>query len=412
MPIRSNPGPQFSRRCAVTTTTRVASSCSRSASSGASYGALSRAAHWSASIAVLPVTNTRSAGDPLADEVLLVEKRRGQVERRDPGDQLAVQLLGEGRERVLGAQPGLYVRDRDLQVEGRERCGDRTGGVAVHDAGGRIGVVVALAHLPVRGAEGLGAELLEAEQHGREQLVEGQLGLPDAEVHMGGQPVERQHRLDDPRMLSGRNDERLAAFAVGHGAHQREQLDRFRPGADDDQHLPPGVGCVVLRRVEDDTGHAMSLLGRPRGPVRSGWSRCDQPTAAGSRLHPPDQVKRGHIRPGLARLPRQIRQGLRATKGGRIAMTTEQAKEQAAEPGQAPDREAVAWSLSARSFEFSAPLAAMPPIGALVTLTTGAARSSWARSSRPARSSGRRRPPEAPGCPAAGRWSPSARDRT
>ena len=52
-------------------------------------------------------------------------------------------------------------------------------------------------------------------------------------------------------------------------------------------------------------------------------------------------------------------------------MTTEQAKDQAAGQAQAPEQEAVAWSLSARSFEFSAPLAAMPPIGALVTLTTG-----------------------------------------
>ena len=92
------------------------------------------------------------------------------------GDQPAVELLGERREVVAaGAQPGLDVHDRDAQVEGRERGGERGAGVAVDEHG--CGVA-ALAHLLgvglARGdlVEPLAEEVLEAAHHRRHSLVE------------------------------------------------------------------------------------------------------------------------------------------------------------------------------------------------------------------------------------------------
>ena len=78
-------------------------------------------------------------GDVLAHEVLLVLRGRREVQRRDAGDQLAVQLLRERRQvEAAGAQARLDVDHGDAQVERGQRGGEGRARVAVHDGGERI----------------------------------------------------------------------------------------------------------------------------------------------------------------------------------------------------------------------------------------------------------------------------------
>ena len=73
----------------------------------------------------------------LSDEALLVRRRGRQMERSDPRDQLAIQLLWERRQRRPCTQPGLDVYDRDAQVEAG-KCGcERRLRIAVNNRSGR-----------------------------------------------------------------------------------------------------------------------------------------------------------------------------------------------------------------------------------------------------------------------------------
>ena len=170
------PSPQFSRRCAVTSTMRRSLSNSSCTLGIRRTARRALEAQCSASIARVAGDEDLLDRDVLADQVLLVRRRRRQVQAGDARDQLAVELLGERRHVAgAGAQPGLDVHHGNAEVEGRERRADRRAGVAVDEHGGRE---APRAH--VLGGrrrrrdlvEPLVAEVLEAQHHRRDALVE------------------------------------------------------------------------------------------------------------------------------------------------------------------------------------------------------------------------------------------------
>ena len=121
-------------------------------------------------------------------------------------DEAPVGLLGEGRGDVAGAQAGLDVEDRDLVVEGRERCGEGGGGVALdHDGVGAVGL-----DGPPHSLQGAVGDLGE--------------GLPrrvDVEVVIGHDAEELVDLVEHLAVLSGDDDDRVETLVVAHGGHQR-----------------------------------------------------------------------------------------------------------------------------------------------------------------------------------------------
>ena len=78
-----------------------------------------RAMCCAASTTVLPVTTMSWPGSAFGAQRVGGGLGRRQVQRRDPGHQLPVALLGERRGEVAGAQPGFEVHDRHLRARTR-----------------------------------------------------------------------------------------------------------------------------------------------------------------------------------------------------------------------------------------------------------------------------------------------------
>ncbi|OIQ72629.1 hypothetical protein GALL_457410 [mine drainage metagenome] len=176
--------------------------------------------------------------DALEDEVALVRVRRGEVERRETRQQLAVRLLGERREPVLGPRPRLDVHHRDAQVERGQRRGDRRRRVTEDEAcdgAARRAPTVAdhlLGHL--RRA----ADLLDAEQDRREELVERELTRPpDPEVHVLHHVGLAQQVVDVLGVLPGADDHRTEPPVALQRMHDGNHLGCLGTGPDDDENL-------------------------------------------------------------------------------------------------------------------------------------------------------------------------------
>ena len=109
--------------------------------SGSSKGVCMSAAHWRASIPVLPVTKTRVAGTCSCTRLPKFSVV-GARWKRDPRDELPVEFLGEWRQGVVGAQPGFDVDDREAHLDGCERACHRRRGVSVNQDCGCEGDVL------------------------------------------------------------------------------------------------------------------------------------------------------------------------------------------------------------------------------------------------------------------------------
>ena len=195
-------------------------------------------------------------GDALAHQVLLVQHRRGEVERRDAPDQLAVQLLGERCERAPGAEAGLDMADGDAQIEGRQGGRRRRRRVAVDEHPGRepsLAYLIAARHPLAGRPEAVAAEAVEVGHHGRHELVERQTGVAHAEVVIGLDRAELEDRRHQIGVLAGRHDDRAEDRAAPERQHDGEHLDRFgtRPDQDEEIVAPLAVHDRHAPRLAD-----------------------------------------------------------------------------------------------------------------------------------------------------------------
>ena len=135
------------------------------------------------------------------------------MERRDPRDQLAVQLLGERARVVLRVRsPASTWTDRDAQVERRERGGESRRGVAVDERGSREPLVTdhgAGRDFEPCCPEPLAAERVEPGDDRGDELVQAQPGMADSEIDVGHDLAQLEDRVDQIAVLPGRDDDRL-----------------------------------------------------------------------------------------------------------------------------------------------------------------------------------------------------------
>ena len=213
---------------------------------------------------VLPVTKICSYGTRSRTRFSSFVGGRREVERGDPRDRLAVQLLRKRAQRQPCAQPGLDVHDRDPQVEGRDRRRESRRGVAVDE--GRDGEAVVEDRLTGRnrragGVEALAKEAVEPRDHRRDELVEGEAGVADLEVEVGRDLAERQDRIDEVAVLARRDHDREEVRARTQRQDDREHLDRLgaRPDQAEDVGRRPRFTARATRRSGGAAAHGGAL---------------------------------------------------------------------------------------------------------------------------------------------------------
>ena len=127
-----------------------------------------------------------------------------------------------------GAQPRFDMGHWNLTVIGRQRAAHRRGGIALH-------------HHPI-GPFGI-EHLPDPCQQARRQRVEALIGLHHIEIVIGRHARDLQHLIEHPAMLPGDADPADEARIAFQRMNEREQLDRFGPGAENGEdfacHAPP-----------------------------------------------------------------------------------------------------------------------------------------------------------------------------
>ena len=162
--------------------------------------------------------------DVLGEQIGLAGTGRGEMQRREPGGQPAVDLLGVRREGVARAQPGFQMHHRDLLVEGGQRGGEHGGRIALHHH--RVRALLRQ-HRPHPG-QGAGGDLGERLPRPVDIQVKGGLDVED-----------RIHLVEHRPVLCGHRDDRGEHLRAVQRLDQRRDLDRFRPGPVDDHDLTP-----------------------------------------------------------------------------------------------------------------------------------------------------------------------------
>jgi hypothetical protein len=161
------------------------------------------------------------------------------MHRGDARDELAVELLRERREvEPAGPQAGLDVRDRDPEMEGGERGGERRRRVAVHDrSDGIVAGQRNLARRPLAVLVGEASQhvVLEAAHHRGHALVEARVPTTHQQIDVRCDAGQPEHLGDHVVVLAGRHHDRPEAGAALERQDQRDQLDRLGAGAHDDQ---------------------------------------------------------------------------------------------------------------------------------------------------------------------------------
>ena len=157
-----------------------------------------------------------------------VAARRGggcEMPARQGAGELAVGLLGPGRIQVAGAQAGLDMANRNALVEGRQRCRQRGGGIAVHQH--RVGP-------PARehGAH--------AGEHAGGDVGQVLPGLHQIEVELGLDPEQAEHLVEHLPVLRGDADPGVEARQCLQLLDQRRHLDGLGPGAEYQEYLHGG----------------------------------------------------------------------------------------------------------------------------------------------------------------------------
>ena len=149
------------------------------------------------------------------------------MERGHRADDLAVDLFGPGMVDVAAAQTRLDMADRDFAVKRGECAAHRTGRVALHDHPvGRLGI----------------QRFADSGQKPRGQRVEALVRAHHREIVVGHNLRDIEHLVQHRAVLPGRDDHRRKARVVAQQVDQREELDRLRPGAEDDRNLERRIG--------------------------------------------------------------------------------------------------------------------------------------------------------------------------
>ena len=120
----------------------------------------------------------------------------------------AVHLFGKRLRKVAGAQSGFHMAHRHVLVEGRQRAGERGGGIALHEQHVRL----------------LGLDYrLERRQDARGDLGERLPGLHQVQVVIGRDFEGGQHLIEHGAVLCGDADAHLETvrFAAGSTAPGR-----------------------------------------------------------------------------------------------------------------------------------------------------------------------------------------------
>ena len=158
---------------------------------------------------------------------------RGEMQAGHGADDLAVNLLGPGVIDIARAQPRLDVIDRQLAVIGGER--------AAHGGGG-----IALDHDPRRPR--LVHHRAQPGEQPRGQRVEALVGLHHVEIVVRHDPGDIEHLVEHAAMLRGNADLAVEPRVGLERGDHREQLDGFRPGAEDDEDGGGGSHGKALSR--------------------------------------------------------------------------------------------------------------------------------------------------------------------
>ncbi len=150
-------------------------------------------------------------------QVVLAQRRGGEVVGGDAAGDLAVHLLRPGAVDVMGAEAGLNVAYGNLLVEGSEGSGGGGGGIAVdqHD--------IRHAHLE---------HVAHARQHAGRDVVQVLPLLHDVEVEVRLHLEDPQHLVQHLAVLAGDTDYCLEIFWMFLKLlYQRAHLDGLRAGS-------------------------------------------------------------------------------------------------------------------------------------------------------------------------------------
>jgi hypothetical protein len=153
-----------------------------------------------------------SVRDALGEQVRLCPPGRGEMELGDGGGQDPIHLLGIRRGPIPAPQPGLYVGDSHLPMEGRERSGE---------AGRRV----ALDDHPVRAARV--EDAVHACQGSRRDVGERLVRAHDLQIVIHADPKERHHLGHHFPVLSREANLNLRIWASPEIVHEGRELDRL-----------------------------------------------------------------------------------------------------------------------------------------------------------------------------------------
>ena len=156
-------------------------------------------------------------------QVLLAQRRRGEIVGGDAAGDLAVHLLRPGAVDVVGAEAGLDMAYGDLLVKGRERRGG---------AGGRVAM----------DQDDIGLDLLQdvahAGEHAGRDVVQVLPLLHDVQVEVRLDLEDPEHLVQHLPMLPGDAHNRLKLFrTLLELLHQRAHLDGLGAGSENEHYF-------------------------------------------------------------------------------------------------------------------------------------------------------------------------------
>ena len=147
-------------------------------------------------------------------------ERRREMKGRDLGEEPAVGFLREGIQKIVGAQTGLHMTNRDLLVKRSQTSGKRRGGVALHQDQLRwIGLKVFPQPL----------------QRSTGDMCQGLTGGHQIEILIRLEMEQIHHLAHHFAVLTGQDDTGLQCITGLKRPDDRSQLDRLRTRSQNDR---------------------------------------------------------------------------------------------------------------------------------------------------------------------------------
>ncbi len=162
---------------------------------------------------------------------------RREIQRRGPGRDHAVELLGEGMLQVAGAQTRLDMAEGDAPVE-------------AGDGGGEDRRCVALGEY--HGGGGLFQQRVDAVQDAGGEPGQTLVGAHEVEVDIRAQAEGSEGLVKQVAVLAGEQEPHRHPAPATQRVHNRCHFDGFRPRSDYAQHAPcihrfqPSCRCEVF----------------------------------------------------------------------------------------------------------------------------------------------------------------------